>query len=57
MSFLFYEWIGSVLKHHFTGKREWDGSHHNQTLCQGPDNKEPCHVGILPIVTDEEAEA
>lgn len=37
--------------------REWDGSHHNQTLCQGPDNKEPCHVGILPIVTDEEAEA
>lgn len=31
--------------------------HHNQTLCQGSDNKEPCPVGITPIVTDEEAEA
>ena len=38
-------------------QREWDGSHHNKTLCQESDNKEPCHVGILPIVTDEEAEA
>lgn len=58
MSFLFYEWIGSVLKHHFTGKG--NGMVAIITRLSMPGswcNKEPCHVGILPIVTDEEAEA